>query len=325
MVNLISIKKIPLTSILLLCFFSSKGQESTSSHFSKQLSFVTENDFYLMQGKDGYYTNGIMFNFSTIHHSKKASFIKQVDHFKLGQKIFTAFSRKIHTPDQIDRPVTGYLYGQFLRTGFLKRRQFLQWGISAGTIGKASLGEALQNSYHKLIHINTSEWGWVWNYQLKSAFGINLHAKYGKALVENPNSLIQVTPVTQLSFGSFFTNASESVLFQFGKMNLQHNSAYWNAAVSDKPESYQPELFFYYYPQLTWQLYDATVQGGLFTKDKGPIISDPEPLVLLQQIGAMYSFKRYSLRMAVTFKSRVAKSQQYNHKYGSLQVNYRFN
>ncbi len=324
--NLFSVpKKFTCAFILLLLFFSSQGQKATHENFSKQLSFITENDFFLMQGKDGYYTNGIMFNYSTSHRSKKPSFIKQVDQFELGQKIFTAYSRKIHTPDQIDRPVTGYLYGQFLRTGFLKRRQFLQWGISAGTIGKASLGEALQNSYHKLIHINTSEWGWVWDYQLKSAFGINLHAKYGKALVEHPNSLIQVTPVTQLSLGSFFTNASESVLFQFGKMNLQHKSVYWNAAVSDEPESYRPELFFYYYPQLTWQLYNATVQGGLFAKNKGPIISDPEPFVLLQQLGAMYSFKRYSFRLAVTFKSEVAKSQRFNHKYGSLQFNYRFN
>jgi len=318
-------RKIFTAGLFLFCFFSSEGQRNASSHFSKQLSFITENDFYLMQGKDGYHTNGIMFNYSIIHHSKRSSFVKQVDQFEIGQKMYTAFSRKIFTPDQIDRPITGYLYGQFLRTGFLKSRQFLQWGISAGTIGKASLAEALQNSYHRLIHINASYWGWVWDYQLKSAFGINFSAKYGKGLVENPNSLVQLTPVTQLSLGSLFTNASESLVFQFGKMNVQSKSAYWDAALHDKQENLKAEIFFYYYPQLTWQLYNATVQGGLFTKDKGPIVSDPEPFVLLQQMGAVYSFKRYSLRAAVTFKSEVAKSQRFNNKYGSLQLSYRFN
>jgi hypothetical protein len=316
--------KIFTAGLLVFCFFSSEGQHNAANHFSKQLSFITENDYYLMQGKDGYYTNGIIFNYSAIHRSKSTSFIKQVDQFEIGQKMYTAFSRKIFTPDQIDRPVTGYLYGQFLRTGFLRRRQFFQWGISAGTIGKASLAEALQNSYHRLIHINTSYWGWVWDYQLKSAFGANLHAKYAKALVKKEHSILQVTPVTQLTLGSIFTNASESLLFQFGKMNVQSESGYWNAALHDKQVNFTSEIFFYYYPQLTWQLYDATVQGGLFNKDKGPMVSEPEPFVLLHQLGAMYSFKRYSLRMAVTFKSEVAKSQRFNHKYGSLQFTYQF-
>jgi len=309
--------------LLLLTFFSSKGQKP--NHFSKQLFFLTENDFYLLQGKDGYYTNGIMFNYSTIHQSGRTSVIKQVDQFEMGQKMFTAYSRKIYHVDQIDRPITGYLYLQFLRTNFLKKNQFWQWGISAGTIGKASLGEALQNSYHKLIHINTSVWGWVWDYQLNSAFGIDLHANYAKALVAKHNSSIQITPVTHCTLGSMFTNASEGVLFQLGKLNSQDKSAYWYAAVQKKPTDYQPELFFYYYPQLMGQLYNATIQGGLFNKDKGPIVSDAEPFVFLQQVGAMYSYNRYSLRAAVTFQGKESRSQRFNQKYGSLQFNYRFN
>ncbi len=278
-----------------------------------------------MQGKDGYYTNGIMFNYSKIHHSKNPSYIKQVDLFEIGQKLFTPFSRKIYNVDEIDRPVTGYLYLQFLRTGFLKNHQFFEFGISAGTIGKAAFGEEMQNSYHNLIDINSSLWGWIWDYQLKSAFGINIHGKYAKSLLDQDNSFVQITPVSQLTLGTMFTNASEGVLFQFGKLNPQSESVYWNAAMQEKQHNYHSELFFYYYPEVTWQLYDATVQGGLFRKDKGSIVSEPEPFVFLHQLGAVYSFKRYSLRMAVTFKSKVAKSQQYNHKYGSLEVNYRFN
>ncbi len=311
------------TFILLLTFFSSKGQKP--GHFSKQLSFVTENDFYLLQGKDGYYTNGIMFNYSHVHASERTSVIKQVDRFEIGQKMFTAYSRKIYHADQIDRPITGYLYVQFLRTDFLKKNQFWQWGVSAGTIGKASLGEALQNSYHKLIDINTSVWGWVWDYQLNSAFGVNFHTTYAKALIAKNNSSIQITPVTQLTIGSIFTNATEGVLFQVGKLNSQAESAYWDAAVEKKTFAYPPEIFFYYYPQLTGQLYNATIQGGLFNKDKGPIVSVPQAFVLLQQLGAMYSVNRYSFRITVTFQGREAKSQRFNQKYGSLQFNYRFN
>jgi len=318
-------KKCTGTLLLLLVFFSSHAQINGTKSFSKELSFVSDNDFYLFQGKDGYYTNGFMLNYSKIHHSKRETFLKQVDEFSLGQKMYTAYSRKIHTVDQIDRPVTGYLYLQFLRTDFLKQNQLFQWGISAGTIGKASLGEALQNSYHKLININTSEWGWVWDYQLKSAFGIDFHAKYAKALLPQSASFIQISPISEVTLGTFFTNATQSILLQLGKFNSERESAYWNGAIGKmEDQTYHSEIFFYYYPQLTWQLYNATIQGDLFRKDKGPIVSDPEPFVLLHQLGAMYSFKRYSLRLAVNFKSKEATSQRFNHKYGTFQVNYRF-
>ncbi|MGN6804284.1 MAG: lipid A-modifier LpxR family protein [Ginsengibacter sp.] len=306
-------------------FLVAKSQEKQPEHFSKQLSFLSDNDFYLFQGKDGYYTNGFMLNYDEVHHSKRGSFLKQVDQFTFGQKMYTAYSRKIHSPDQIDRPITGYLFLQFSRSDFLKKNQMFQWGIAAGTIGKASLGETLQTAYHKLIHINTSEWGWVWDYQLKSAFGIDLHAKYAKALVQTENSFMQITPLSEVTLGMNFTNASEGVLLQLGKLKKQNESVYWNASLDEEENKNQSELFFYYYPKLTLQLYNATIQGGLLNKDKGPIVSYPEPFVLLQQVGAIYSFKRYSLRLGVNFSTKEAKSQRFNHKYGTFEVCYRFN
>ncbi len=61
--------------------------------------------------------------------------------------------------------------------------QFFQWGVSAGTIGKASLGKEMQNSFHRLINVNRS-WGWIWDYQLKTEPGVNLHGLYAKELLK---------------------------------------------------------------------------------------------------------------------------------------------
>ncbi|HZI69282.1 MAG TPA: lipid A-modifier LpxR family protein, partial [Hanamia sp.] len=133
------IKRTGFVILLSSVFLVAKSQENQPEHFSKQLSFLSDNDFYLFQGKDGYYTNGFMLNYDKLHHSKWNRFLKQVDEFTFGQKMYTAYSRKIHTPDQIDRPITGYLFLQFSRSDFLKTNQLFQWRISAGTIGKASL------------------------------------------------------------------------------------------------------------------------------------------------------------------------------------------
>lgn len=319
--------KISCLVIFLLLSFSSRGQENGTRSFSKQLSVLTDNDYYLLQGKDGYYTNGLILNYSRIHASKKPAIIKQVNQYEAGQKLYTPFSRKITTTSEIDRPITGYLYGKFSQSDFLKNNQLFQWSISVGTIGKAALGEQMQNTFHKLINVNSSYWGWIWDYQLKSEPGINLEGRYAKGLMPDETSGIQITPVSQVTLGTTFTNFKQGILLQLGKLNAFHESAFWNASVQEKnvSKTNKLEIFFYYYPRLMYQLYDATIQGGLFRKDKGPFTSRLKPLVFTQQLGGVFTFERYILRLDITFESKEAASQHLNHAYGGIQVSYRFN
>ncbi len=125
----------------------------------------------------------------------------------------------------------------------------LQWGISAGTIGKASLGEWMQNTYHHLIDIKQL---------LGLDLGLSIEKCRSGSIFTQPMqkhcypanaSFIQITPVTQATLGSFFTNATEGVLLQMGKINSQSESAYWDAAMQENANKLiNPELFFYYYP-----------------------------------------------------------------------------
>ncbi len=280
-----------------------------------------------MQGRDRYYTNGLMINYSRVHPSKNAAILKQVSQYEIGQKIFTPFSRKIDSVSQIDRPVTGYLYAHYSQSRFIARNQFYEWGISVGTIGKASLGKAMQNSFHKIIDINSNRWGWIWDHQLKSEPGINLQGRYARGLLNDKTSFLQITPVTQATVGTSFTNLSQGLLVQIGKINPLHQSAYWNASVTDKQTTApaRAELFFYYHPEIKYQLYNATAQGGLFRKDKGPITSSIEPFVVMHQVGALFTLNRYTLKSALILQSKETSSQRFTHNYGSLQMSYRFN
>jgi hypothetical protein len=267
-----------------------------------------------------------MINYNKIHHSGAGKFIKQTDQYEIGQKLFTAYSRKIYDVSEIDRPIAGYLYAKFLRSGFMTRNRFFQWGVSLGTIGKAALGKQMQNGFHKLIDVDPSLWGWIWDYQLKTEPGINLHGLYAKGLIEDKTSFFQLTPVTNLTLGTSFTNISEVLFFQLGKLKPSGESAYWNASVeeSDAGIIKKTELFFYYLPELKYQLYNATVQGGLFRKDKGPITSSVKPFVFTQQLGALCSLDRYTLRLGVVFETKEASTQRLNHVYASIQGSYRF-
>ncbi|MDQ3278334.1 MAG: lipid A deacylase LpxR family protein, partial [Bacteroidota bacterium] len=73
-----------------------------------------------------------------------------------------------------------------------------------------------------------------------------------------------------------------------------------------------------------YQVYNATLQGSFFRKDKGPITDAPEPLVLTQQAGILFSGARYQVRLSANFQTREAKRQLFIHSYGSVQAAYRF-
>ena len=76
---------------------------------------------------------------------------------------------------------------------------------------------------------------------------------------------------------------------------------------------------------LNYVIYDATIQGGLFNKDKGPIVFDAKPLVFSQQIGATYSKNRITADFSILFKTKEVKSSAKPHQYGSIALFYRFN
>ncbi|HJU46247.1 MAG TPA: lipid A deacylase LpxR family protein [Chitinophagaceae bacterium] len=321
----LSRNKIVILFVALFFSLSSWAQQGNTKTYSQQLSVTTENDRYMLQGRDGYYTNGLLINYTRAHSSKKQTVLKQIDQYEIGQKLYTPYSRKIYSSSQIDRPVTGYLYLKFSQSVFLQHNQFWQWGASAGAIGDASLGRGMQNTFHKLINVNSDWWGWIWDYQLKSEVGLNLQGSYARGLLQDP-SFLQITPVSQATLGTNFTNISQGLFLQIGRFNSLSQSAYWNASVQDRKTA-QPigkEIFFYYHPEVMYQLYNATVQGGMFVKDKGPITSSIEPFVFTHHVGAACAWNRYTLKLEAVFQSREAGSQLHGHQYGSIQGSYRF-
>lgn len=309
-------------SLFLLFVFSVQGKgQPVPKSFSKQFTITTENDRYMLQGHDRYYTNGLVLQYVALQKpTPKAQ--KRLDQMEAGQKIYMPFARKIYVPGEIDRPVAGYLYAQFLRTAFPQQNTLWQWGASVGAIGDASLGRLVQNTFHDLINVNSNKWGWVWNYQVKSEVGANLHSLYAKGL-RSTTAGFQLVPIVKATLGTLFTNASGGVLLQAGHLRPQNESSFWNAALGSHNTSEKFEWFFYYYPELTLQAYNATVQGGLFRRNKGPITSAVELFVLAHQVGALFSTNRYFLRVSANYQSREAAAQRFGHNYGSLQAGYR--
>jgi hypothetical protein len=59
------------------------------------------------------------------------------------------------------------------------------------------------------------------------------------------------------------------------------------------------ELFFYWHPQMIVQGYNATVQGGLFSKGSGAVLKDIEPWMFQQNWGICYAEGRWTTQLAL--------------------------
>jgi hypothetical protein len=105
-------------------------------------------------------------------------------------------------------------------------------------------------------------------------------------------------------------------------MNALNATAYNRSNLADASSS--SEFFFFAKPQLDWVAYDASISGGLFRKDKGPVTFNSKPWVLSQEFGLVFAEKRWSAQLSYTFKTQEINSPAKAHQFGSISTYYQF-
>src|SRR5271165_4299321 len=89
----------------LICLLSTVNAFSQSH--SKEIGFQTDDDSYLLQGSDRYYTDGTFFYYRQalkIKAKDSASLRNKVLGFEIGQKLFTPQSGSIANSNGVDQP-----------------------------------------------------------------------------------------------------------------------------------------------------------------------------------------------------------------------------
>jgi hypothetical protein len=284
-----------------------------------ELSFTTENDAYLLQYQDAYYSNGFMLQYNRAAKSKQN---KKIHSLEIGQQIYTPVNREIIPIKGIDRPYCGYLYLKFQETRFLQNNGFLRWSASLGLLGKQSGGESLQNSYHSLFKYKKFQ---GWNYQVNDATSFNLGILLAPATWQ-PTQGFKAVPIIKANWGNAFVNAGAGAMFALGIFEKNKRSALFNARVykGDGGFEQEKEWFIYAQPEWTWQQYNATLQGVKNVAAGNAILADPLPWVFQQSVGLCYAKKAISFKAAWVYQSRETKTQVGTQQYLSLQFNWRF-
>jgi len=292
----------------------------------------TDNDSYLLQGSDRYYTDGFFMYFRhALDVSNNSNLQNKVLGFEFGQKIFNPQSGSIANlqgvddPKLIDRPFAAYLYIGSTLNFLYSNESNLKLSAQIGIVGPEAFGKQVQDFVHDNFGFYHPS---GWEYQIDNNAELNLSAEYNKLLTRA--SWIDVSFTSYANLGNGFTGAGVGPLVRIGNFNQLFNSVSTQSSAIKKSKTaslHEHELFLYYKPQINYVAYDATIQGGLFTSrspNSQEITLDKEPFVLSNQVGVAFSTSRFVFDIAAIFHTVDVKEMVQSHQWGSVTGLYRF-
>jgi lipid A 3-O-deacylase len=294
-----------------------------SKNYKNEIGFQTDNDGFLAQGSDRYYTAG---NFLYFNHALKVTdtthLANKVLGFELGQKIFTAHSGVTTDALNVDRPFAGYLYIASALNLLYKNQSNLKLEAQTGFVGPHSYGMEIQDLIHKVFGFYTPN---GWQYQIQNDFEVNVSAQYNRLLLQSDN--IDLTANSYVNLGTGLTGAGAGAMLRLGTFNKLYNSISTTSTVSAKNQNTTNELFFYFQPALNYVAYNATVQGSIF--ESAPAVNEIEkaiePVFFTQKIGGSLVSGHWVADFSVIFETAEVKNLVHTqHQWGSLSVLYRF-
>jgi lipid A 3-O-deacylase len=311
-------------SILLLFVLSAAAVHSQT--YKNEFGFKSDNDSYLGQGSDRYYTNGLFINFRRAFDQQKLKegLEKKTYEITAGQKMFNPYSGYAPDPARQDRPFAGYLFAEGAMSWLYSNESIIKTSVQIGTTGKNSLAEAGQKLLHRTFGFYDTG---GWEYQIKNELTLNLSAQYTRLLARVADNAIDLSFEGYANLGTTFNGAGAGILFRTGSLNQLFNSTYTNAVIGNNAKTkalVKREIFFYAKPQLNVVAYDATIQGSLFNNDS-PVTFNQKPLVFAQQLGVNYSSQRFTIDYGMIFKTKEIKSNARAHQWGTISMFYRFN
>lgn len=291
-----------------------------------ELGIKSDNDAYLANGSDRYYTNGFFISYRTAVDPKQFNpkINKKIYELELGQKMYTSHSGYVWERKYVDRSITAYLYLGGNITWLYEDEKTVKLGLQLGTIGPAALGRQTQEIFHKITGTYAPN---CWKYQLKNELGMNLNLTFNQLISRSASEKTDFLWNGYANLGNTFTGLGVGFTLRAGKINQLFQSTFTRSVIARQAGTEklnETELFFFARPQLDVVIYDASIQGGLFRKDKGPIVFNSKTWVASQEVGMMYSKKRFGAQLSYTLRTPEVKDGSQYHRFGTLSTSFRF-
>ncbi len=300
--------------LLFLLIFKSTISFSQQK-FSKEISFINDNDLYVSAIRDRYYTNGMFLNYRYLSENKKESLEKRIFQWQIGHKMYTPNRPNVTSINEHDRPFAGYLYGCFGITNVYKTNKLFSKTVEIGIIGENAFGKELQNFIHSIYGFKEPV---GWEYQIKNAFGFNVGTEYVAFLGKDASGFNDIFWVNSANIGTVFTDISTGFYGRIGFKPLQKlaNSIAFKTNLNNENTNDVREIesFLFIKPTLRYAFYDATIQGS-FLNTESVVTKELIPLVFNLEIGIKFTANKF--HFAYVFNYNTSQSEGLKHTYGN--------
>jgi lipid A 3-O-deacylase len=206
------------------------------------LSIEVENDYFSPDNRDRHYSNGLRFDWLPTpsapgeenwfeQTAESIPFVGDEDSvgrigWSLGQSIYTPQNKKAYAPIPHDRPYAGWLYGGLTLIKAPKPDPTIKSSVSEmdtleldlGVVGRAALGQLVQNSFHDFAFGNEHVNGW--RNQLKSEPGLLIsydHKWRALAQTEFLGLGADITPTVGFDLGNVMIDAAAGGMIRIGR------------------------------------------------------------------------------------------------------------
>src|ERR1700754_4900818 len=201
--------------VCLMCCFKAFSQ----SH-GNEIGAQSDNDSYLGQGSDRYYTDGIFIYYRhALSVNGNTNLQNKVLGFETGQKIFNPQTGSISyngtdNPGYIDRPFAAYLYVGSTLNLLYKNESNLKLSAQIGMVGPDAFGRQVQTFVHDNFGFYHPS---GWEYQIDNNLELNLSAEYNKLIART--YALDVSFTSYADLGNGFSGAGFGPLFRLGDFN----------------------------------------------------------------------------------------------------------
>jgi len=237
------------------------------------LRIVFDNDIW--DNTDYYYTNGLAIELLTplaknspiniiLLGSKVADI--ELNGFSIRQNMYTPTNPDVKEVLTHDRPFSAFLtLGHFRETYNLEKKLHIKSTLDIGVLGPASLGGAIQTELHTEEPVG-------WQNQIQNSLVINYSTTVEKGLIQTNGFEFNV--MGRAFVGTLFDKAGGGFSLRLGRFIPVYQGPLKFMAETGKNS---PLQFWFFAKGMTdFVLYDATLQGGLFSTQNVYTISNQE-------------------------------------------------
>ena len=274
-----------------------------------QITLDVDNDLYF-DSRDMYYSSGIFLSFSSLKNIDEK---KQLNHFKIGQLIYTPSSRYEINPQLYDYPYSGYLFLELSKQKQISENSSFTFGVNIGITGDASLAKGMQNLYHDLVldlpHL-------AWNSQMPQEFQINLAANYFKGFKIEDN--VSITTKFYSKIGTYQIMTGINVGILIGDLS-------WTSFSDNIINNSNNKLSFYLGTHQKYFFHDYKLEGSLFN-DNAPLTMTSNKYRNTIEVGLQKRFK--NLQVLTTFNSMSKDTEiqrTFRHPFLKISLSYQLN